>query len=72
MISLDTCDESDPMVATLRRELLVVMASSADCPHVCRYLGVAKKGKAFCIVMQLYKESLAAFIVRQPGEELSS
>ncbi|MEW5309302.1 MAG: hypothetical protein WDW38_001197 [Sanguina aurantia] len=59
------------MVAMLRRELLVVMASSADCPHVCRYLGVAKKGRAFCIVMQLYKESLAAFIVRQPGSKLT-
>ncbi|MEW5300653.1 MAG: hypothetical protein WDW36_003567 [Sanguina aurantia] len=71
VISLDTCDESDPMVAMLRRELLVVMASSADCPHVCRYLGVAKKGRAFCIVMQLYRESLAAFIARQPGRKLT-
>lgn len=68
VIHLDTEDASNPLVSSLRHELLIILRAAAACPHVCRYMGVTKKGKDFCIVMQLYKQSLATYITNQPGD----
>lgn len=56
-----------PLVVALRDELTLVLQAAASCPHLCCYLGVTMKGGEFLIVMQLYKESLKDYIIRQPG-----
>lgn len=60
-------DFSDPLVLTLRRELLVVIHAASSCPHLCRYLGVTIKGSSVLIVMQKYEKSLADVIKSDPG-----
>ncbi|MEW5317432.1 MAG: hypothetical protein WDW38_008728 [Sanguina aurantia] len=70
VIHLDSDDPEDPVVKSLYRELLVIRKGVAACPHVCRYLGVTKKDSDFCIVMQLYKQSLDTYIQSQPGHKL--
>ena len=60
--------EHDPLVKSLKRELAVLLHVSHQCDHVCRYHGFTRKGSQFCIVMRLYKQSLAQLIRRQPGK----
>lgn len=60
-------NDRGPQVKALQAEM-TVMLQSVTCHHVCRYLGVVKIQRKFCIVMELYKESLRAYIERQPGE----
>lgn len=66
-MTLVTYEASDSMVIAVKQEMNV-MLQVVVCHHVCRYLGVVQLGMKFCIVMELYKESLNTYINHQPGE----
>lgn len=58
---------TNQLVMSLRKELLILLHTTASLPHLCRYVGATMKGLKLMIVMQLYKESLNDLILKQPG-----
>ncbi|KAG1673755.1 hypothetical protein FOA52_002324 [Chlamydomonas sp. UWO 241] len=56
-----------PALASLKRELVVLLHITQECQFVARYLGITRKGDKFCIVMALYPGSLSEFMGASSG-----
>ena len=53
-----------------RREVGVLFMAASRCHNVCKVYGTTVKDGKLCIVMRLYRESMAALLRRQPGGRL--
>ena len=53
-----------------RREVGVLFMAASRCHNVCKVYGTTVKGDKLCIVMRLYRESMAALLRRQPDGRL--
>ena len=53
-----------------RRETGVLFMAASRCHNVCKVYGTTVKEGKMCIVMKLYKESMAALVRRQPDGRL--
>ncbi|GAX78385.1 hypothetical protein CEUSTIGMA_g5827.t1 [Chlamydomonas eustigma] len=57
-------------VASLKKEIAVLVKATQHCHYVCRYHGVSRKDNCFCLVMAKYPKSLADHIADYPGGKL--
>eukprot|EP00291_Cryptomonas_curvata_P018057 CAMPEP_0172163424 /NCGR_PEP_ID=MMETSP1050-20130122/7265_1 /TAXON_ID=233186 /ORGANISM="Cryptomonas curvata, Strain CCAP979/52" /LENGTH=313 /DNA_ID=CAMNT_0012833615 /DNA_START=77 /DNA_END=1014 /DNA_ORIENTATION=+ len=61
---------ADEELKMFRREVGVLFMAASRCHNVCKVYGTTVKSGKLCIVMRLYRESLAALLRRQPGGRL--
>jgi serine/threonine protein kinase len=61
---------ADEEYSMFRRETGVLFMAASRCHNVCKVYGTTVKEGKMCIVMKLYKESMAALVRRQPAGRL--